>query len=230
MMGKLNKAERRWWRNKVEEKLRGRTTLTLLKIVLNWGDQFNGGPVDIRRWTNKLKYNTFFHVTLHFTIRFCQKHSYTEHGLPWPPWYRCDWRDVRADCGCGSHMRLIKVQKIISHWVLYDVYSMSYVPSHLQRTLTRSPLLHILSSVVSFLIPPLGTLSLVFRMICCHPGEGFVFKKCIYFLGRFQKIKITFPDHVSRSGNVMACGCYGMWVKGENGQMEFKWIFSASIW
>ena len=28
-----------------------------------------------------------------------------------------DHRDVRADCGCGSHMRLIKVQKMISHQV-----------------------------------------------------------------------------------------------------------------
>ena len=33
--------------------------------------------------------------------------------------------------------------------------SMKYVPSHLRRTLTRSPLLYILSSVVRFLIPPL---------------------------------------------------------------------------
>ena len=85
-----------------------------------------------------------------------------------------DHTDVRADCGCGSHMRLIKVQKMISHRV-YVVCTFS-----LAKNIDKVPLLHILSSVVSFLIPPLGTLSLVFRMICCHPGEGFVFKKCIY--------------------------------------------------
>ena len=48
------------------------------------------------------KDNTIFYLAAHFTISFCQKHFYTEHGLPWPPWYRlCESRDVRAAHTCN---------------------------------------------------------------------------------------------------------------------------------
>ena len=42
-----------------------------------------------------------------------------------------DHTDVRADCGCGSHMRLIKVQKMISHWV-YVVCTFS-LPKNIEK-------------------------------------------------------------------------------------------------
>ena len=75
-------------------------------------------------------------LSLHFTFWFCQKHFYTEHGPPWPPWYRCE--SMSRDVCAARRGVLSKFTELSSE------RNFPSVPSHLRRILTMSPLQHII--------------------------------------------------------------------------------------